>query len=151
MDVSLTLVPEPLARAGYRFTFRGANPGDECDGCPFQKLCFGLQPGHRYQITGLRDVTHPCALHDGDRVRVALVEDVPFESTLETRLLRGTAAAWVPVPCGRPECASYGLCHPVGPQPGARHAIVGQAGPMACPAGYELTRVSLRRMDEPKA
>ena len=143
----LTLVPDTLARRGWGFTFAGANPGPECVGCPFQKLCFGLEPGHAYTVTSLRGVTHPCALHDGGKVHVVTVEETDFASSLETRLLRGTAATWSPIPCGRPDCGNYGLCHPVAATAGARHEVTRQEGNLPCPAGYELTKVRLKRMD----
>jgi hypothetical protein len=142
----LTLVPETLAQPGRRFAFRGPNPGEECKGCPYQKLCFGLAPGHTYAVTAVRDVTHPCALHEGGRVRVALVEASDFATSVETRLLRGTAATWTPVPCGRPDCANYGLCHPVGPAAGARYEVAAQEGGLPCPAGFDLTKVRLKAL-----
>ncbi|MES2155709.1 MAG: UPF0179 family protein [bacterium] len=152
--MTLTLVPESMAKPGARFTYRGpnvprtgGNTGEECEGCPFQKLCFGLTPGHAYQVTALRAVTHPCALHDGGKVHVVTVAETDFVSSIETRHLRGTAAAWTPVPCGRPDCANYGLCHPVGPTAGARHAIVANEGPLPCPAGFDLAKVRLKPME----
>lgn len=143
----LTLVPETLARRGWGFTFNGAGAAPECAPCPLRRLCLGLQPGHRYEVTALRDVTHPCALHEGGRVRVAEVAQAPFASTVETRLLRGTAATWAPIPCGTPECPNWALCHPVGPRAGARSQIVGEQGLVPCPAGYALTRVQLKPME----
>lgn len=153
----MTLVPESLSSKGSRFTFRGpnqsrgqgeaGNSGEECAACPFQKLCFGLLPGHTYEVTGQRGLTHPCALHDGGRVHVVTVEATDFPSSVETRALRGTAATWSPIPCGRPDCANWSLCHPVGPTAGARHAITAQQGELPCPAGYELTKVRLKAMD----
>ena len=143
--MTLTLVPEPLARAGAGFTFAGPNPGEECKGCPYQRLCFGLAPGHRYEVAKVRPVHHPCNLHEGGRVRVVEVEEAPFSTSLETRHLRGTAAPWAPVPCGMPECPSYSLCHPVGPRPG-KVEIVEDAGALPCPAGFELSRVRVRPM-----
>lgn len=152
--MALTLVPENLARRGSRFTFRGANvrnghgnTGEECVGCPFQTLCFGLSPGSTYQVTGMRGVTHPCALHDGGKVHVVTVEATDFPSSLETRLLRGTAATWTPVPCGRPDCGNYALCHPVGHNAATRHAITASEGTLECPAGFELTKVRLKPME----
>src|SRR5690349_14925617 len=100
----LTLVPATLADKGGRFTFVGANPGDECKGCPFQKLCFGLVPGHSYEVATVRDVTHPCALHDEGKVRVVTVEEVPFAASLERHHLRGTAAPWAGPDCRKPSC-----------------------------------------------
>jgi hypothetical protein len=145
--MALTLVPDTLARRGYRFTFNGPNTGPECQGCPYQKLCFGLAPGHRYEVQALRDVTHPCALHEGGKVRVAQVEEVSFSSTVETRLLRGTAATWTPIPCGRPDCPNWSLCHPVGPKPGIRHEVTAMEGALPCPAGFGLTKVRLKPME----
>ena len=140
----LTLVPDTLATVGHRFRFLGPNAGPECAGCPFQRICFGLEPGHAYEVRATREVTHPCALHDEGRVRVAEVEEVPVRTSLEARLLRGTAAPWVPMRCGRPDCPSYSLCHPVGALAGARHQIVANEGRLPCPAGYDLAKVSLR-------
>lgn len=142
----ITLVPETLARRGHRFTFVGPNT-TECVACPFQKLCFGLEPGRTYQVTALRDMTHPCVLHEEGKVRVVEAEETHFESSLEKKHMRGTAAPWTPVACGRPECPSYGLCHPVGGRPGKRHAIVQDLGTLACPAGFDLARVRLHAME----
>jgi uncharacterized protein len=144
--VALTLVPEPLARVGYRFVFAGPNPGDECDGCPYQRICFGLEPGRAYEVVALRDVIHPCALHDSNRVQVAEVEERPFWSSVEAKRVRGTATAWTPIACGRPQCVNWALCHPIGPSAGAKHEIVEDAGDLPCPAGYELRRVALRKL-----
>lgn len=145
--MALTLVPSTLASKGHRFTFHGPNKGIECAACPFQKLCFGLAPGRTYEVRAVRDVQHPCELHDEGKVRVVEVAEVDFVSTVERIHLRGTAAAWSPVPCARPTCANWKLCHPVGHAAGARHAITGQLGRVECPAGYDLERVTLRKMD----
>ncbi|MEA3191382.1 MAG: uncharacterized protein QOD77_1964 [Thermoplasmata archaeon] len=144
--MTLTLVPESLASAGARFTFRGANaaPDAECAGCPLQKMCFGLQAGATYQVTGVREVTHPCALHDGGRAHVVTVEPAAVATSLETRLLRGTAATWSAMPCARPECPSYALCHPAASPSGARYAIEKDEGALPCPAGYDLSKVRLK-------
>ena len=146
---TLTLVPETLAKPGSRFTFLGPNPGGECAGCPLQKLCFGLEPGRTYAVEGLREVRHPCALHDGGRVRVVTVVPASFPTTVEASTLRGTAATWTPIPCGRPQCPSWGLCHPTGPAPSARYEITERGAAVPCPAGYDLVRVELRKMGGP--
>lgn len=142
----LTLVPPTRAEPGSRFTFAGPNTGDECKGCPFQKLCFGLEPGRTYEVTTRRDVVHPCALHDGGKVRVVTVEEVPFATTLERHHLRGTAAPWAPPLCRKPSCKNWALCNPKGHAHGARYAIVEQQGKLDCPAGFDLERVELKPM-----
>ena len=143
----LTLVPASLAEKGYRFTFAGPNAGEECVGCPFQKLCFGLQPGRSYVVKAVRPAAHPCGLHDEGRVRAVEVAEVPFAASLERRHLRGTAAPWAPPICRKPSCRNWSLCNPVGHAEGSRHAIVAQKGPLECPAGFDLERVELKRMD----
>jgi uncharacterized protein len=145
--VPLTLVPSTLAKKGYRFTFAGPNKDIECAACPFQKLCFGLEPGRTYEVRQVRDVQHPCELHDEGKVRAVAVEEVTFPSSIERKHLRGTAAHWTPVDCGRPSCANWSLCHPVGHSSGAKHAIVKTHGAVECPAGFDVERVDLKKMD----
>ena len=115
--------------------------------CPLHKLCFGLEPGRAYEVKGTRTVMHPCELHDGGKVQVVEVEEVPFTSSLEARHLRGTAATWSPVACGMPQCANYALCHPQGVSAGVRHQIVETGEKLECPAGFDLVKAKLRKMD----
>lgn len=140
----LTLVPETVAKPGYRFVFLGPNQGEECQGCPYQRLCFNLEPGRTYEIDGMRDVVHPCNLHDEGKVRVVTVKPVGFASSVEEKRLRGTAVTWTPVPCGMPECPEYGFCHPVGVAADRRYVVDEAGEAMDCPAGYRLRRVRFR-------
>ncbi len=137
----LTLVPLGQAKAGAKFWFTGPND-EECQGCPFQKLCFNLSPGQRYEVTEVRDVRHPCRLHDEDKVQVVKVRPVGFTSTVESKRLRGTAVTWTPIPCGYAECPNWRLCHPTGPMAGERRSVVGDAKPLACPMHYDLQKVT---------
>ena len=144
--MALTLVPEPLAEPGYTFTFLGPNKGAECQDCPVQNLCFRLEPGRRYRVTAVRGVTHPCNLHDEDRVRVCEVEEVPLATSIRSSALRGTAVTWNPVDCGHPACPQWAFCHPAGATGGARYAVAGEDGAMDCPKGFAITAVRLRRV-----
>ncbi len=137
----LTLVPLDQAKPGARFWFNGPND-DECKGCPFQKLCFNLEIGQHYEVTEVRDLRHPCQLHDEGTVQVVKVKPIGFTSTVETKKLRGTAVTWTPIPCGFPECKNWSLCHPTGPQPGQRRAVVSEPEPLACPMHYDLQKVT---------
>lgn len=139
----LTLVPPGMAQQGRRFSFVGPND-EECQGCPFRKLCFNLEPGGVYEVSEVRQVRHPCRLHDGEEVQVVRVVPAPFVSSVEAKKLRGTAVTWQPVPCGYPKCPQYGLCHPVGPARGQRYQVEDE-GAMDCPAGFELRRVRLTK------
>lgn len=142
----LTLVPESHAAPGRSFFFVGPNLGDECQGCPFQRICFGLEPGRHYAVKAVREVVHPCNLHDGGRVQVVEVEPQPFATSLEEKHLRGTAATWVPIPCGMAECSNWSTCHPVGPTPGIRYEIKETGERMECPANFEVRRVRLGKL-----
>lgn len=139
----LSLAPDLLAKPGFQFTAAGG-PYEECEGCPVQKLCFSVEAGRHYMVKETRDVVHPCNLHEGG-MRVVHVEEAAFESVLETKRLRGTAASFVPVDCGFPECANWQLCHPVGPERGVRYAIEDVGRALDCPMGYTLKRVRLKR------
>lgn len=143
----LTLLPSTLAATGYRFTYRGDGRFEECEGCPVKGVCYRLEPGRRYEVQAVRDVEHPCNLHETGRVRVCTVQEIPLHTSLETKHLRGTAAHWRPVPCGYPECPNNRLCHPVA-TPEGRYAIVEDRGQLRCPMGYDLHTVTLEPLDE---
>ncbi len=136
----LTLVPEAAAKKGFVFTFLGANPGDECKDCPLQKLCFNLEAGRRYEVDEVRDLRHPCNLHDEGKVRVVKVKPAGVTTSVEAKRLRGTAVTWNPIDCGFPECANWKLCHPTGLAEGARYAVESEE-PLECPMHYQLRKV----------
>lgn len=144
---TLTLVPSTIARPGLRFWYQGDPKAMECEGCPVRALCYRLEPGRRYEVKVLRDIQHPCELHDEGRVTVCEVQEVPFQSSVKAGRLRGTAAHWEPVPCGMPECPQYGFCHPVGPVRDTKMEIVSDDGAMECPAGFDLHRVTMKPLE----
>lgn len=137
----LTLVPDLHAKAGHRFTFLGPNPGDECDGCPVQKLCFNLDPGSHYEVTEVRSALHPCNLHEG-KMRAVKVEPATVETSMDVRRLRGTAATFSAIDCGYPECANWKLCHP--PIASRRYEVTHVGAKLDCPMGHTIQRVTLR-------
>ncbi len=138
----LTLVQLPLASPGARFRYMG--PGqEECAGCPFQKLCFNLEPGQRYEVETVRPVQHPCNLHDEGKVQVVTVKPIGFSTSVESKKVRGTAITWEPIDCGYPECKNWKLCHPGAPA-GKRYAIEGETSKLDCPMGYDLQRVHFK-------
>ncbi len=142
----LTLVPRSNAIVGAGFTFVGPNAGEECRGCPLQKLCFNLKPGHHYRVAEVRELEHPCNLHDEGKVRVVRVEPGAIATSVESKRLRGTAVTWSPVDCGYPDCANWKLCHPTGLADG-KYAVEGDPEPLPCPMHYDLQRVSLGAVD----
>ncbi len=137
--MALTLVPDLLAREGLRYTALDDPQAMECEGCPVRKLCYEAGPGH-YEVKALRPVTHPCELHEG-RMRVVEAEPAPFETTLEARKLRGTAATFTAIDCGFPECGHWHLCHPAAPAGKYTIDEVGEA--VECPVHLDIRRVRL--------
>lgn len=140
--MTLTLLPNPTA--GDAFTFLGANQGEECEGCPFTGLCFKLEPLRHYEVITVRAVKHPCKLHDGDQVTVVEVVEAPIQTSVETKLMRGTATKWQPIACGRPTCSDYKLCHPR-IEANVQYQIKSDDGAMDCPEGFALTKATLQR------
>ncbi|MGB1698118.1 MAG: UPF0179 family protein [Thermoplasmatota archaeon] len=138
--MNLTLVPTVLAKEGYRYTNHGDQNAEECDGCPVRTLCFKTPPGH-YEVDTVRDVKHPCKLHEGT-MQVCTVKEIPITTSLEAKHLKGTAANWAPIPCGYPECDRFQLCHPQTPAGHMEIVSVGEAIP--CPMRYDIKEVQLR-------
>jgi uncharacterized protein (UPF0179 family) len=138
--MQLTLVPTTLATPGYLFRNYGDQNAEECDGCPVRAVCFKTPPGH-YEIVEVRDVQHPCKLHEGT-MSVCTAKEVPTVTTLEVKLLKGTATNWGAIECGFPECKNNALCHP---RMDAGHMeIVSVGETIECPMHYEIKQVSLR-------
>lgn len=119
----------------------------ECEGCPVRTLCYRLDAGRTYEVESVRDVRHTCELHDDGQVAVVEVAEVPFQASVPSKDLRGTATHWTAPACGMPECPRYGFCHPVGPVAGAKMEIVRVGESMECPAGLDLKEVTLKPME----
>lgn len=132
-----------MAVAGKRFTFLSGEH-EECQSCPLTKLCYNLTPGTKYEVETVRTLTHPCNLHDDDRVQVVTVKPVGFRSTVEKKRLRGTAVTWEPIDCGYAECKNWALCHPTGMPVGKQFALDGPGKDLACPMNYDLQVVQFK-------
>ena len=79
----ITLVGEKLAKPGLEFIYYG--PGETCKTCRLARVCIGnLEPGRRYKIVRVRNIEHPCPLHEG-KVRVVEVVEPAIEVLMEPR------------------------------------------------------------------
>ncbi|AEC50980.1 hypothetical protein PNA2_0062 [Pyrococcus sp. NA2] len=79
----ITLVGEKLAKPGLEFVYYG--PGEPCKSCRLARVCIGnLEPGRRYKIVRVRNIEHPCPLHEG-KVRVVEVVEPAIEVLVEPR------------------------------------------------------------------
>lgn len=136
----LTLIPNGLAKTGHQFQHYGDQNADECEGCPVRQLCFKIEPGH-YEVNEIRDVEHPCHLHEGT-MRVCTVEPVPVTSTILSKSLKGTAAEWAPIPCEYPECTNNALCHPR--IASGKMEILEEGKAVTCPMNYDIKQVTMK-------
>ncbi len=132
----ITLVGERQAVVGHEFVYQGPQP--ECRECRVKAACLNQEPGRRYRVVQVRDVSHPCLLNE-ERARVVEVEAAPPECSLPARgAVEGALVGYEPLVCANAACANFRLCHPVGIERGARLRIL-QIGPgLACPLGYEI-------------
>lgn len=138
--VLVTLVGERWSRVGEEFVFEGPNAGPhtECRPCKLKAVCWNLEEGRHYRILGLRSVHHSCALHEGG-VRVAEVEKIAFALNLPRRLgLAGGTITFEEPVCGRPSCAEYRTCHPLGARTDLKYRVQSVEGSVDCPAGFAL-------------
>ena len=76
----LTLLPKNLAKAGFSFV---AGKGDtECKDCRFFKTCVdNLKPGRIYTVTSVRNIEHPCKIHDSG-VKIVEVKESQIEAAI---------------------------------------------------------------------
>jgi len=100
----ITLVGEKLAKPGVEFIFYG--PAEPCKTCKLAGVCIGnLERGRRYRIVKVRNIEHPCPLHDG-KARVVVVEEPPIEVAIDPRLaVKGSVIKLTFQPCDDPEKA----------------------------------------------
>ncbi len=109
--VIVTLIGEHQAEEGNEFFYLGSLT--ECKDCRLKAVCFNLDRGNKYRITGLREVTHDCKMHE-DGVRVIEVERVPIKCAVPSKYaIEGSTITIEGVNCENIGCENYRLCHPL--------------------------------------
>ncbi len=136
--VHVTLVGEGQAAAGREFVYRGPQP--ECRECKVKAACLNQEPGVRYRILAVRDVTHPCLLNE-ERARVVEVEPAPPECSVPARAaVEGAVLAYERLVCANAACVNFRTCHPVGIESGTRLTLLEVGRELTCPLGYVIAR-----------
>ncbi|NLK25233.1 MAG: UPF0179 family protein [Euryarchaeota archaeon] len=139
--VVITLIGEHQAKKGETFIYRG--PLTECRDCKLKAVCFNLDAGGRYRITGIRDVKHDCRIHE-EGVRVVEVEKEPRKGALPQRsAIEGSTITFEEVKCKTLGCVNYWICHPVGLEKNMKFRVAKIDSDLACPEGNRLVAVSL--------
>ncbi|MGQ0534770.1 MAG: UPF0179 family protein [Methanobacteriota archaeon] len=136
VTVTVTLVGAAWAKEGATFAAEGAVA--ECEGCRLFKVCQNLETGHRYRVTKVREVEHPCPgdLHEAG-MRVVEVEELPLLVSLPEIQTRGTGYTHHPVDCGV-GCPYRRHCFPSAVAAGTSLRIVKVGEPLFCKVGRRL-------------
>lgn len=139
--ILITLIGAPQAHVGRRFHFIG--PLTECRECRLKGICFNLEPGRLYEITGVRDAEHDCPVHE-DKVKVVEVEKRPTEAAVQhKKAIDGSMITFEAMRCDSRGCVNYTYCHPVGLEDGMKLSIGEIAGELECARGERLHLVRL--------
>ncbi|AFK22944.1 UPF0179 family protein [Pyrococcus sp. ST04] len=98
----ITLVGEKLAKPGLEFIYYG--PAEPCKTCKLARVCIGnLEVGRRYKIVSVRNIEHPCPLHEG-KVRTVRVVEPAIEVLIDPRYaIAGSKIKLKFVECDDPE------------------------------------------------
>jgi Uncharacterized protein conserved in archaea len=139
--VMITLIGEAQARIGNRFYYIG--PLTECKECKLKGVCFNLEPGHLYEVKGLRDAEHDCAIHES-KARVVEVEKVPIPLAVNgKKAIEGSKITFETMKCDSIGCENYGFCHPWGIKDGMKLSVSDIIGDLDCPKGEKRVLVKL--------
>lgn len=136
----ITLLGVAESREGFEFVFQGGAP--VCRTCPYRHACLTLDPGRRYAVTRVRDVTHPCALQETD-AHVVEVKPVARPLVVDARsALVGSQVEVGRFPCSRLDCPNWSIC--AGPSLPAKQRFRVERvdpNPAECRIGRTLKRV----------
>ena len=140
--VLVTLIGNMLAKEGTLFIYSG--PVNDCRDCRLKTVCFNLDEGNHYKVTGLRDVQHDCKMHEGG-VRVVEVEIVPIDASEESqRAIEGATISFEEPDCKHIGCAHYRLCHPLGISEEKKYRIMRVEDNLDCILGQQRKKIRMQ-------
>ena len=136
----ITLIGKELAKEGLEFQYLG--PLLECRNCKLKNVCFNLDEGKWYRITGVRDKEHDCKVHDGGKVVTVEVEELPVPLAISAKgVVEGETLTFKPVNCKEYDCEYYELCHPLGLREGTKIKVEKIVEDINCPKNKSLKKV----------
>lgn len=134
--VLITLIGQEQAHVSNRFYYMG--PQTECKECKLKTVCFNLEQGRQYEITGLRDTMHECEMHE-EGVRVVEVEKIPTIACIPKKsAIEGGMITYDECVCSRLGCENWNRCHPIGLKAGDKLKVDTVIENTDCPLGYDL-------------
>ena len=140
----LTLLPKNLAKPGFSFL---AGEGDkECKECRFYKTCVeNLKPGRIYTVSSVRNIEHPCKIHDSG-VKIVEVNESKIEAAILKKYAIEGATSIFSFSCNE-RCQYHDLCVPDGIKIGDKFHIIAVNEKLECPLGNNILRITLKRKD----
>jgi len=141
VKMTVTLIGEGQARKGYEFVYVG--PLAECKECKYKTVCFNLDPGRRYVVSGIRDKKHPCKVHEGD-VQVVEVNPAPIPMAVDEKIaVEGSTVSIEKRTCNDLSCAHYKMCNPDVFDWNKKYKIEKVVKTLKCSQNYRLKEVLL--------
>jgi uncharacterized protein (UPF0179 family) len=139
---NVTLVGEKHAKKDRIFIYRG--PLSNCRECKVKTVCFNLEEGRRYIIKEVRQMHHPCKIHEGG-VRAVEYEILPIEHALNAdgAIEKARITVEAPEECQNRGCEHYKLCFPNGLKAGSQYEIREVRDTVTCSEGKKLKEVLL--------
>lgn len=136
----ISMVGTFLAKEGQIFTYLGE--AEECSGCKLNKICQDLVMGRRYKVTAVREKVHECPIHEGGKVTVVEVEEVPLEVSIPSRkALEGALVKLDEEECPLTWCPDHWLCRRnIYGTEGIRVNIISVHEELSCPRELKLRR-----------
>ena len=137
----ITLIGKELAKEGESFIFHEAT--EECSTCRFKASCVdSLEEGHRYTITEVRDVEQKCPIHEGEKVKVVVVEDAEFTILTDSKgVFEGSSFSFARKGCSNKDCDFREMCFPEGVKKEEKGVYIKDLGKFNdCPKGNALQK-----------
>jgi len=148
--ITTTLIGKALAQKGMKFLYVGDTI--ICKKCEYYKVCQeNLERNRVYEILRVKNIEHPCNLHEGSVVLVE-VKEADIEAIIPTRkAIEGGITEFEPIDYSLIKCKEYRhLCHPPGLFKGDKVQIVKVLEKINCNKDKSFSRVILRRLHEKK-
>ena len=140
----VTLVQESLAVEGKIFRYMGMD--DPCSKCKVKDVCHNLETGRRYRVVKVRNKKHDCAVHEGGKITVAEVEEVPEEISITIKhCIEGAILKLDEYDCPHRWCEFNDICRD---RPSSKVKITKVGESLKCPLKLKLRRCIIEREND---
>jgi uncharacterized protein (UPF0179 family) len=139
----ISLIGKDLAEVGLEFKFVGPLVG--CSECGIKNVCFNLEPGKNYRITGVREKLNNCFVFNGDKVKTVEVEELPDTITMQfgRYLQEGSSVTLKSIHCDKIACQYIEKCNLMHLKEGRKVTVQKVGEKVECPKGYDIREISV--------